>query len=689
MVKKHFRVALYLILILSFSTLSILTPIHLNASTPVQVIGTIYKDAVTNLMDIGIISKSSSFSPDSKVTRAQMSQILVRMFNLDHPSTLKKSATKFKDVSSKYWASGYINIVNTKGIMKGFSKDIFSPEIKVTYARAVTYLLKTLCYGSKQVGNKKWPSNYLSMADDLGLLNDIEWKKYSDPCTLGNIAVLVWNTMNVNCHSKSSTLLESNYSSYALAHRKEKSIEEIAKNAESTVFVRTYNSPERTQEVASGSGVVFSNGMILTNAHVVDVAPRFGIVYDKNTGKDEYDTSGVLFYDSDIDLAILSSPNTSVKPVKLGDSSKVKVGQKIVTISSPEGIDYKNTVSEGIISGLRNYDGHNYIQITAAVSHGSSGGALYNMYGELIGIITLKDFDGESLNLAIPINDVKSALTNASEYDLNLNKAISDEMDSLIYYRQKFDFSSEASYDENNDEYVVNYYLYDKSEGAEKFVNFYTTNTLFKSYINTRLDAVQNMLREKGYENYIINLTVKDHNYIFRVRDGKTEVIKDTINQNMPDPVSYNDYAESLLKGNFASTDINDSNIKLESVTIGESEENTNNLNVNLFISEKNYNEIVDLSKDPKYEEEFVNWIELLSSEISKQYPNKNIAAYVTSFIGSYDKYSESYDTPPYFSNLNATNNNWDVYKDLFYYRKSIINNVSFEWLNEHTNLND
>jgi len=103
-------------------------------------------------------------------------------------------------------------------------------------------------------------------------------------------------------------------------------------------------------------------------------------------------------------------------------SSSLKVGQKVYAIGSPLG--FENSMSEGIISGLRNYDEmeRNLIQITASISPGSSGGAVVNDKGELIGISTLSAKEGQNLNFAIPIDDVLSVeLISYSESDAYKN----------------------------------------------------------------------------------------------------------------------------------------------------------------------------------------------------------------------------------------------------------------------------
>jgi S1-C subfamily serine protease len=99
--------------------------------------------------------------------------------------------------------------------------------------------------------------------------------------------------------------------------------------------------------------------------------------------------------------------------IKIGNSDNLKIGQRVYAIGSPLG--FENTISEGIISGLRNYDvlQRDFIQITASISSGSSGGAVVNDKGELIGISTLTAKEGQNINFAIPINDVMKVKTDS------------------------------------------------------------------------------------------------------------------------------------------------------------------------------------------------------------------------------------------------------------------------------------
>src|ERR1035438_8100458 len=94
----------------------------------------------------------------------------------------------------------------------------------------------------------------------------------------------------------------------------------------------------------------------------------------------------------------------------LGNSDRVQVGEEVVAIGNP--LSLESTVSNGIISGIRTVEeeGGKFVQVTTPISPGSSGGPLFNMAGEVVGITTLYLEGGENLNFAIPINDAKLLL---------------------------------------------------------------------------------------------------------------------------------------------------------------------------------------------------------------------------------------------------------------------------------------
>src|SRR5262249_46461794 len=150
-----------------------------------------------------------------------------------------------------------------------------------------------------------------------------------------------------------------------------------------------------------GSGFfVNSNGTVITNYHVIADAKE--ITIRLNNGE-AYRRAYLLSKDEIRDVAILRIEASDVPPVKLGNSNQSKVGEEVLLIGAPRGLD--QTVSNGIISGIRILDdGTRVIQTTAPASPGSSGGPLLDRSGNVMGILTFSVVAGQNLNFAIPIN---------------------------------------------------------------------------------------------------------------------------------------------------------------------------------------------------------------------------------------------------------------------------------------------
>jgi hypothetical protein len=119
---------------------------------------------------------------------------------------------------------------------------------------------------------------------------------------------------------------------------------------------------------------------------------------------------GVLASDKNRDVAIIKAHGNDFKALTLGDSDRLQVGEEVVAIGNP--LSLESTVSNGIVSAFRTdeNEGGKFVQITAPISPGSSGGPLFNMAGEVVGITTSHLVGGDNLNFAIPMNDVKPML---------------------------------------------------------------------------------------------------------------------------------------------------------------------------------------------------------------------------------------------------------------------------------------
>jgi S1-C subfamily serine protease len=185
-------------------------------------------------------------------------------------------------------------------------------------------------------------------------------------------------------------------------------------------------SSNKNLEVENGSGfVVSSNGLILTNKHIVSKSKNAN--YLVITSNDKKYKASVLSIDPINDVAILKINEKNLPTIPLGDSSKIKLGQGVIAIGNALGI-FKNTVSYGIISGISRhlYASQNkntpaqelrgLIQTDAAINPGNSGGPLINLEGKVIGINSVMVQGAENIGFAIPINTAKRDLEDIKKY---------------------------------------------------------------------------------------------------------------------------------------------------------------------------------------------------------------------------------------------------------------------------------
>lgn len=186
---------------------------------------------------------------------------------------------------------------------------------------------------------------------------------------------------------------------------------------------------EAPQEQNIGSGfIVSADGFIVTNKHVVaDINGKYQII----TNNDKKYEVQRIYRDPLNDIAILKiDPSKysaeTLKPVTMGDSSKLQVGQFAIAIGTALG-EFRNTVTTGVISGLgrgitagNEYQGYierldNVIQTNAAINPGNSGGPLLNSAGQVIGVNTAVASGGQNIGFALPINVIKDSLKNFNE----------------------------------------------------------------------------------------------------------------------------------------------------------------------------------------------------------------------------------------------------------------------------------
>lgn len=196
--------------------------------------------------------------------------------------------------------------------------------------------------------------------------------------------------------------------------------EAIERASKSVVELTVYN--RQNEVVGTGSGFfAFDGKTIVTNYHVIKSAYRIEMS-DDNDNICDIDTIYNVNDDKDIAILLLGdkvAKKASYVPFLIADSKDLLRGESVVAIGSPLGI--KNTISTGTISNFVEESGVNLIQFTAAISSGSSGGALLNNNGEIIGMTSASYIDGQNLNLAIPSDEIKSLYE-----QIPLNESVKD-----------------------------------------------------------------------------------------------------------------------------------------------------------------------------------------------------------------------------------------------------------------------
>ena len=196
----------------------------------------------------------------------------------------------------------------------------------------------------------------------------------------------------------------------------------ISRQIPGVITLVTYD--HKNRELSQGSGFVLSgDGLAATNFHVLQDAYRA----EATLGDGRlYHVLRVHGFSVDRDLVVfqlgrmragrLERPS-GLHSLALGGSAGLRVGDRIATISSPKGL--ANTVSDGLVSGIRDDEGERLIQISAPISPGSSGGPVFDAAGRVVGIATLQMSEGQNLNFATPIDSLVVLIAQREDMTLN------------------------------------------------------------------------------------------------------------------------------------------------------------------------------------------------------------------------------------------------------------------------------
>ena len=193
-----------------------------------------------------------------------------------------------------------------------------------------------------------------------------------------------------------------------------------------------------------GSGFFITKSLLVTNSHVVKnavVKKTFKIVLIE-TQQGIKDIGFVFAENKENDLAIIKTIKTNHRPLKLGKYNRVKMGDEIFVLGSPQGL--VGTLSKGIVSAKRKWNGFQMLQITAPISQGSSGSPVLSKNLKVIGIAVAILKQGQNINFAVPVTYLKK-LIKANRRDLikinnlNLEKISKDKVVSVFMESKKFE----------------------------------------------------------------------------------------------------------------------------------------------------------------------------------------------------------------------------------------------------------
>ena len=204
-------------------------------------------------------------------------------------------------------------------------------------------------------------------------------------------------------------------------HGKELSLQELYDQcSKSIVAIKGYQ--DGVDGYYWGSGIILSkDGLILTNTHVIENCDTASVTLFDNSSY----AATLVGADSTSDIAVLKIDVSGLTPASFGDSAELAIGDKVAAIGNPLGETFRMTLTDGIISAIDrgiSYNGHSMtlLQTNTAINEGNSGGALFNMYGQVIGVTNMKMMSSyssiEGIGFAIPSSTIAAVADSLMQY---------------------------------------------------------------------------------------------------------------------------------------------------------------------------------------------------------------------------------------------------------------------------------
>nr|WP_275695656.1 S-layer homology domain-containing protein [Fredinandcohnia sp. SECRCQ15] len=361
---------------------------------------TSFRNEILFLNNTGVIYgyKNGDFRPNDPINRSQAVIMIMRELGLDTKNPVNPG---FKDFKPGDFGYNEVAKAAELNIITGVTRDTFNPNGKLTRGQMAIILAKAYNlkgnsrYHFKDVGIKSVVYPYVSTITAHNITTGYSDGTFRPNGIMTRAQFSAFMARFLNDDFK--PMIANNLGMYT--------IEEIAQNELSVVAIELYD--ENDELISQGSGFVVANQLIATNFHVISGGAKAKAVL--STGE-RFDLEGVVGYDDYLDVALLKPVvRTGVPPLTLASHDHVRKGEWAVAIGSPLGM--QNSISEGIVSNKQVFEDEagpvKVIQTTANITFGSSGGPLFNMNGEVIG---MNSFGIEGLNFALATDYITNLL---------------------------------------------------------------------------------------------------------------------------------------------------------------------------------------------------------------------------------------------------------------------------------------
>lgn len=385
--------------------------------------------AADTLYTLGLIKGTADgYSLSSAATRAQAVTLLVRLAGAETAARTDNWISGFLDVPA--WAEAAVNYASHQNWVSGVTSVRFSPNGAVTANAYCAFLLRMLGYSDK--AGDFTVDGAQAFAQRIGLVS----RSYSGALTRGELFEITADALTFAHKGSDQTVIQKltaeGVSGKAAASalgllNTELTARQVADRYTAAVFsLDCYEKQiniDAKEPTASASGFFISaDGVAVTNYHSID-----GDIYATATlsNGEVYPVEKVLYYDPDIDIAVIKISQTSVSGGKASQfawletagTGDLRAGDVVYAIGNPLGLGL--AISSGIVSDTsRTVERYKLpcIMDTADISQGSSGGALLNVYGQVVGVTSGAFVYGNNMYLAVPIDPVLSAdLTGAGQ----------------------------------------------------------------------------------------------------------------------------------------------------------------------------------------------------------------------------------------------------------------------------------